>query len=38
MEEHPDCEPRCAVAVDCGNYNDAYRDEQLHNDLQDFTG
>ena len=29
MEEHPDCEPCRAVAVNSGNDDDAYRNEYL---------
>jgi hypothetical protein len=29
MEEHPDCQPRRAVTVDGGNYNDANGDQDF---------
>jgi hypothetical protein len=29
MEQHPDCQPRRAVTVDGGNYNDADCDQDF---------
>jgi hypothetical protein len=35
MEEHPDCQPRRAIAMDCGYDDDAESDQDLESEWID---